>query len=128
MKTVLIVEDEILIALEIERILEDAGYSVVGIAADQREALSGAQKADLAFVDLNLRDGPTGPLLAREMAAKFGVRIVYVTANPNQIGEPAGTAIGCIRKPFTDRSILAAASLATGAETAPPGVEDVIRV
>jgi CheY-like chemotaxis protein len=119
-KSVLIVEDEIFIAMEIERILQDAGYNVVAIAADQSEALSVAENAQVAFVDLNLRDGATGPDIARELACRFGVRIVYVTANPTQIGEPAPTAIGCIRKPFKAEAILAAAAAATeGPEAAP---------
>ncbi len=123
MTSVLIVEDEIFIAMEIERILEDAGYNVVAIAADQPEAMSVAPNAQLAFVDLNLRDGPTGPEIARKLATQHGIRVVYVTANPSQIGEPAPRAIGCIRKPFTPDAILAAASLtasvgqATGHET-----------
>jgi CheY-like chemotaxis protein len=113
MQTVLIVEDEIFIAMEIERVLENAGYKVVAIAADQSEAMSAATQAQLAFVDLNLRDGLTGPDLARELATKYGVRIVYVTANPAQIGTPAPTAVGCIRKPFTEQAILAAAAIAS---------------
>lgn len=129
MKSVLIVEDEIFIAMEIERILADAGYEVVAIAADQTEALSAAPNVELAFVDLNLRDGATGPDIARELAAHFGVRIVYVTANPAQIGEPAPTAVGCIRKPFTEDAILAAAAMAahgTAATGAPD--EAILRI
>ncbi|TWH84381.1 response regulator [Novosphingobium taihuense] len=112
MKSVLIVEDEIFIAMEIERILEDAGYNVIAIAADQSEALSAGINAEVAFVDLNLRDGPTGPEIARELASKHGVRVVYVTANPAQIGEIAPQAVGCIHKPFTDKAILTATALA----------------
>lgn len=114
MKNVLIVEDEIFVAMDLERILEDAGYHVMAIAADQQEALSAAASGvELAFVDMNLRDGPTGPIIARDLAKRFGVRIVYVTANPGQIGEPAVNAVGCIRKPFSEASILAAAGLAS---------------
>lgn len=116
MTSVLIVEDEIFIAIEIERILEEAGYNVVAIAADQPEALSVGPSAQLAFVDLNLRDGPTGTKIARELASQHGVRVVYVTANPAQIGEPAPQAIGCIRKPFTPDAILAAAALAASGD------------
>jgi len=93
--------------------LEDAGYRVVAIAADQDEAISAAENAEVAFVDLNLRDGPTGPSIARDLAARFGIRVIYVTANPSQIGEPAPNAIGFIRKPFTDDAILAAIGMAT---------------
>lgn len=128
MKSVLIVEDEIFIAMEIERILEEAGYRVVAIAADQQEALRVGKDADLAFVDLNLRDGPTGRTIALELAAQYGVRVVYVTANPAQIGEPAPTAIGCIRKPFTDQAILAAVAVASGAENASPANESFTRL
>ncbi|WP_083276804.1 response regulator [Sphingobium phenoxybenzoativorans] len=110
MISVLIVEDEIFIAMEIERILEDAGYNVVAIATDQSEALSSAQNAQLAFVDVNLRDGPIGPRIAHELASQHGTRVVYVTANPSQIGELAPDAIGCIQKPFTADAILAAAA------------------
>jgi len=113
MKSVLIVEDEIFVAMDLERILEEGGYHVAAIAADQQEALSAAANGvELAFVYINLRDGPTGPMIAQDIAQRFGVRIVYVTANPSQIGEPAATAVGCIRKPFSEESILAAAALA----------------
>jgi ActR/RegA family two-component response regulator len=60
-KTAMIVEDEIFVALDLERILIDAGYHVVAIAADRETALIAAAGCDFAFVDVNLRDGPTGP-------------------------------------------------------------------
>ena len=120
MKAVLIVEDEIFIAMEIERILEDAGHKVIGIAADENEALRAGREAELAFVDLNLRDGPTGPAIAHQLAARYGVRVVYVTANPAQIGEPAPTMLACVRKPFTDEAILAAVDAANQASSGAP--------
>jgi len=128
MKSVLIVEDEILVAMDIERILEDGGYRVAAIVADQKEAMSAGGEVDLAFVDINLRDGPTGPEIARDLAKRFGVRIVYVTANPAQIGEPAANAVGCIRKPFNEAAILAAAALANPDQQDATEHEDVIRL
>ncbi len=128
MKSVLIVEDEIFIAMEIERILEDAGYNVIAIAADQSEALSAGSNAEVAFVDLNLRDGPTGPGIARELASKHGVRVIYVTANPAQIGEPAPQAVGCIHKPFTAEEILTAAALAARSDALRLGHEAILHV
>ncbi|SFK51310.1 CheY chemotaxis protein or a CheY-like REC (receiver) domain [Sphingomonas sp. NFR04] len=126
MKSVLIVEDEIFIAMEIERVLQDAGYTVVAIAADQTEALAAAAAAEVAFVDLNLRDGPTGPRLAQELADRFSLRIVYVTANPSQIEQPAPTAIGYIRKPFSEEAILAAAAIAAEPESAQLIHQDIV--
>lgn len=111
-KTALIVEDEIFVALDLERILTDAGYQVVGIAADSDTALAAAPQCGFAFVDVNLRDGPTGPRIAERMVHDFGVEVVFVTANPAQIGDGDG-ALGYVRKPFTESAILAAAALAS---------------
>lgn len=112
-QTALIVEDEIFVALDLERILIDAGYHVVGIAADQAAALAAAPGCNMAFVDVNLRDGPTGPAIARLLTQEFGVKVVFVTANPGQICDPDG-ALGYIAKPFSERAILAAAAVAGG--------------
>lgn len=128
MTSVLIVEDEIFVAMDIERILADAGYRVVAIAADRNEALSVAEDVEIAFVDVNLRDGPTGPQIARTLAEYHGVRIVYVTANPAQIGQPAALAVGCIRKPFDETAILAAAALASQRGEELSGHEDILSV
>lgn len=110
----LIVEDEIFVALDLERILEDRGYDVVGIAADRQEALAHGARCDVAFVDINLRDGPTGPEIARTLASEHGVKIVFVTANPAQIGASASSAICYVRKPFGEAAILDAAAMTHG--------------
>ncbi|HEX2624358.1 MAG TPA: response regulator [Sphingomicrobium sp.] len=109
-KTVLIVEDEIFVAMDIERILSDAGFTVTAIAADRETALATPVTPDLAFIDINLRDGRTGPLVANDLAA-HGTKVFYVTANPAQIDPIAPTAIGYIRKPFSADAIRSAALL-----------------
>ncbi|HVF92832.1 MAG TPA: response regulator [Sphingomonas sp.] len=118
-KTALIVEDEIFVALDLERILTDAGYQVAAIAADAASAIDAAPNVSFAFVDVNLRDGPTGPGLAARMARDYGVKVVFVTANPSQIGAETDCALGYIRKPFSESAILAAASLASEDRPAP---------
>ncbi|MBW6527960.1 response regulator [Sphingomonas sp. RHCKR7] len=115
-KTALIVEDEIFVALDLERILEDAGFIVAAIAADAESAYRAAPGCQFAFVDVNLRDGATGPVIAERIAREHGVKVVFVTANPGQITDP-GSALGYIRKPFNDEAILSAAL--TAAEMAP---------
>jgi CheY-like chemotaxis protein len=112
-KTAIIVEDEIFVALDLERILTDAGYSVVGIAADRSTACDIGRGCDFAFVDVNLRDGPTGPDIAATLARDHDVKVVFVTANPAQIAGHA-QALGYVRKPFSDASITAAAAIASG--------------
>ena len=106
---VLIVEDEIFVALDVERVLEDAGFTVVGLAADQTEALSRANGAKLAFVDVNLRDGPTGPTVACSLCDDHGAQVVYLTANPSQIDPVASRAVGVLTKPFSEASLVAVA-------------------
>lgn len=116
-KTILIVEDEILVAMDIERILADAGFNVTAIAADRETALGHGEIADIAFVDINLRDGQTGSAIACDLA-KRGTKVFYVTANPAQIDPVANTAIGYIRKPFSDSAIRAAVELAAATVSA----------
>ena len=111
-KRVLIVEDEIFVALEIEQVVEAAGFAVGAIAADQAAALAAAVDCDIALVDLNLRDGPTGPLIGMALASQYGVRVIYVTANPSQIGDASIAAMGVVTKPFRSQSIRAALELA----------------
>ena len=116
--TVLIVEDEIFVALDVERVLEDAGFTVVGVAADRAEAMRRADGAKLAFVDVNLRDGATGPSIACALSDDHEAQVIYLTANPSQIDPVAGRAIGVLRKPFAEASLVEVANAA--AEGRPP--------
>lgn len=113
MPEILIVEDEFLVALDLEDIVSRAGYQVLGIVADcsdlERVGLGRESPVPrVALVDLNLRDGPTGPEIARRLSERYGTTIIFVTANPDQIADPPRTALGYIRKPFAPDAIIAA--------------------
>lgn len=112
--TILIVEDEIFVALDIEEAVDTAGHLVGGIAADRAEALAAAPRCDFALIDINLRDGRTGPAIAAELFSRFGMRSVFVTANPLQIGSPPNGALGYIRKPFNSRMLTTAIEWVVG--------------
>lgn len=99
--TVAIIEDEFLVAMQIEDILLDSGYRVVATASDFAGAAAIQEPTDVALVDLNLRDGLSGPKIACMLSERFGTRIIYVTASSAQIGVPASTAMGVVHKPFT---------------------------
>ncbi len=102
---ILIVEDEILVAMELEHTLQELGYEVVGAAADLTAAYRYFDEPlDLALVDLNLRDGLTGPQIGERLGAK-GVTVVFVTANPGLLGGGVAGAIGVITKP-TDEEVV----------------------
>ena len=126
-KTALIVEDEIFVALDLERILVDAGYAVGGIAAGSAQALAAAPNCSFAFVDVNLRDGATGPSIAERIARDYGVKVVFVTANPGQIGT-VPDALGYVRKPFSDQAILAAAAIAAAGSAEVSADHDFVRL
>jgi two-component system, response regulator PdtaR len=103
---ILIVEDEILIALELESVLQDAGHTVVQIAASSREAVDCGSKLkpDLAFVDIHLADGPTGVDVARRLR-EIGVAVLFMTANAKRIPDDYAGAEGVISKPYTERGV-----------------------
>ena len=103
---VLIVEDEILIALELESLLQDAGHDPVGVAATSTEAiaLGRSLRPDIALVDVHLADGPTGIEAAR-MLAEADVTVLFMTANAKRIPEDFAGACGAIAKPYTERAV-----------------------
>lgn len=120
-RRILIVEDEMLVALDLEAALKDLGADVVAIANDRTTALDYAGKVDVALVDLNLRDGPTGLDIAKELAFSHNVAVVFITANPAQLGEGVQCAIGVMAKPFSGDSICAMVNyLETAAEASCP--------
>lgn len=114
---ILIVEDEMLVALELENILEDLGHEPVGIVPDLEAAESYFEEAiDLALVDLNLRDGLTGPQIGARLGAN-GTTVVFITATPGLLEEGVAGAIGVITKPTDELTVRAAIDYAIGVRT-----------
>lgn len=101
---VLVVEDEFFVAIEIESVLREMGLEPVGIAPDSRTAQQLAAEAELAFVDLNLADGPTGIDVGRGLADR-GVTVIYMTANPAMLGEGVPGTVGVLPKPVNDAEL-----------------------
>lgn len=109
---ILIVEDEVLVAMELECILEELEYEPVGIAADLSDAQRYfEEKIDLALVDLNLRDGLTGPQIGQLLGAK-GVGVLFITANPRILGDGVAGTIGVLTKPTDQRVVQSAVAYA----------------
>lgn len=101
---VLVVEDEFFVAIEIESVLREMGLVPVGIAPDSGKAKELAAEADLAFVDLNLADGPTGIDVGRGLADR-GVTVIYMTANPAMLGDGVPGTVGVLPKPVNDAEL-----------------------
>lgn len=120
---VLIVEDEALLAMELESLVEEAGHSVVGWATSSTEAkaMVDATEADIAFVDIHLTDGPTGVEVAEYIGEKKNSMVVFMTANPKRIPDHFAGAIGVIAKPYTMNGLMSALRyLQEGVHRPPP--------
>jgi DNA-binding response OmpR family regulator len=121
---ILVVEDEIFVAAEIEHVIEDLGYESAGIVADQKSALAQASNIDIALVDLNLKDGATGMSLGNILAQTHGVTVLYMTANPSQLGGGVPGTLGVLAKPVSDRDLRDAVNYAVArreaADATPP--------
>jgi len=84
---VLIVEDDIFIALDLERVLDDAGCGVVGPAASVELALAkiSVAKLDAALLDVNLGQELVFPVADRLSAE--GIPFIFVTGEPRTVPE-----------------------------------------
>lgn len=104
---ILVVEDEALIALELECLLDDLGHVTVGVACNSSEAIAVglATAPDVAFVDIHLVDGPTGVEVARALAADPRTTVVFMTANAKRIPDDFAGAFGAIAKPYSERVV-----------------------
>jgi CheY-like chemotaxis protein/DNA-directed RNA polymerase specialized sigma24 family protein len=113
--TVLIIEDESVIAIDIEGIVRELGHSVVGIAGSEREAISlaRAKKPGLVLADINLGSGGSGIDAVGKILQAMTVPVIFVTAFPERLltGErPEPTYL--VTKPFEPDTLKATISQA----------------
>jgi CheY-like chemotaxis protein len=113
--TVLIIEDEPLIALDIQTLVEQLGHDVTTIARTHTEAVRAALKSrpGLILADIQLADGSSGLDAVNEILGTQEVPVIFITAFPErfltgQAPEPAFL----ITKPFSADSVKAVISQA----------------
>ena len=111
---VMIVEDQAILAMELELVLGDAGCDVVGCAMDRKGAfeIADRERPMLALVDVNLLDGMTGPQIAHRLVSDYGMAVIFLTANPEQIPDGFAGALGAVSKPFDEQTIRAVVAFA----------------
>jgi CheY-like chemotaxis protein/DNA-directed RNA polymerase specialized sigma24 family protein len=110
---VLVIEDEPLIALDLQRILEDLGHSVTSIARTRKDALRAAQvqKPGLVIADIRLADGSSGLDAVNDILRAFSVPVVFVTAFPEKLATGSGPEpTFLIPKPFREEAVKAIVS------------------
>lgn len=112
---VLIIEDEPLIAMDLEGIMEQLGHRVLGIARTHREALELARDQDIGLIlaDIQLADGSSGLEAVNELLRSVRAPVIFITAFPERLltGERAEPTY-LITKPFQPSLVSALASQA----------------
>ncbi len=108
---VLIIEDEPVIAADIEALVRELGHSVVDIAATRREAVDAINRKTpgLVLADIQLADGSSGIDAVKDILARYNVPVIFITAFPERLltGErPEPTFL--ITKPFQPETVKAA--------------------
>lgn len=112
---VLIIEDEPIIALDIETLVEELGHRVCGVARTRTQAVQMATKMrpGLILADIQLADGSSGLDAVNDILLSFDVPVIFVTAYPERLltGERPEPAF-LITKPFQPDAVRAAISQA----------------
>jgi CheY-like chemotaxis protein len=112
---VLIIEDEPMIAMDLESIVEGLGHRVAGVARTHKEAVRAVEnsKPGLVLADIQLADGSSGLDAVNEMLALFQVPVIFITAYPDRLltGERPEPAF-LITKPYQPDTVKAIVSQA----------------
>ena len=123
MKSVLIIEDELLVAQNIEAILEDNGFAVTGIASEVISAknLIAHRKPDVILCDIYLKGTETGIDFAEYILnSSLNIPVVFLTAfaDTHTIKRAsAAQPVAYLVKPFTDKQLVATLQLVTSTDS-----------
>ena len=106
-RSILVVDDEPLLGLDLTMILEDASYDVIGPVASVEKGLSriARDRPDGAILDISLAHGRSDALA--DCLAEMGVPFLFVSAHPRDVVAEAHRDRTHIEKPFTEQVLLA---------------------
>lgn len=114
--SVMIIEDEAFIAMDIESIVTGMGHRVTGIARTHAGAiaLGARERPNLILADIKLADNSSGIDAVRDLMATLGdIPVIFITAFPDRLltgSRPEPTFL--IGKPFTEEQVRSAVSQA----------------
>jgi len=108
---ILIVEDETIVAMEIQDLLEAEGWTVAGISKSGDDAVHKAldTRPDIVLMDITLRGGMTGVEAAERILDSRIIPVLFLTAAADQEGIRRireRTACGFVSKPFEERAFI----------------------
>ncbi len=120
--SVLIIEDQSLIAMDLARIMEEMGHTVAGFATREKTAVQEAEQArpGLVLCDIRLLDDESGINAAQKILQRYDVPVVFVTGYPEMLLtggrlEPAFV----VPKPFNDDALKVTVSQALATYASP---------
>jgi DNA-directed RNA polymerase specialized sigma24 family protein len=113
--SVVIIEDEPLIAMELEQLVSDLGHKVVQVARTRQQAIAAIERhrPGLVLADIQLADGSSGLDAINDVLKTFEVAVVFITAYPHRLltgTRPEPTFL--ITKPFQAENVKAIISQA----------------
>ena len=113
--TVVIIEDEPLIVMDLELLVQSLGHRVVRVARTEREAIAAVTQTrpGLVLADIKLADGSSGLDAVNDILGSFSVPVIFVTAYPERLltgTKPEPTFL--IRKPYRRDALKAVISQA----------------
>lgn len=113
----MIVEDEEIVAFDIEITLKDLGYEVCAVVASGEEAIASAaiNYPDLVLMDIMLKGSMDGIQTAEEIHKRFNIPVVYLTAYGDFMTverAKASEPFGYIIKPFEEQELHTAVAIA----------------
>jgi DNA-binding response OmpR family regulator len=106
--TIVIVEDDLMIADMTEQVLVEHGYEVCGIArtVDKAVALARLHRPDLILLDLRLAEGGLGTEVAAQLGSVEGLGILYATGNVSQVSLSSADGHAYLVKPYRTQNLL----------------------
>lgn len=115
---VMVVEDEVIVALAIKETVEDLGHEVCGLARSEAEALriADAQRPDIALMDVQLAGPVDGVEAARRLKGDLGIRSLFLSGCADHATLARLTAtypLGVVHKPFSSAQLKVALDLAS---------------
>lgn len=127
--SVLVVEDDFIVAKVIEKNLIDFGYAITGLVATGEEAIAkaGSEKPDLILMDIHLQGDMDGIAASEKIRAAFNIPVIFLTAlSDKQTFEQAlvTAPFGYIIKPFTPDTLSTTIRVALNKKQADQRISD----
>ena len=130
-RSVLVVEDDPILALDLSTILANAGYEVLGPVSTSLAALEVAtiKKPAFALVDINLIDGRSAGIDVARRLKEHGTQCLLMSGAGHEARSNRDAALGVLEKPFSPTAVImsveAADAIAGGEAPSalPPGLE-----